>query len=74
MGHPRAVDLSDAVLWYWQMTGNVWYSTCEDSRERALSLSEAHVSKYALHVKAWKDLVGELPPRRKGKGKRKVCS
>ena len=26
-GHPIAIDLSAAVLWYWQMTGDVWYSS-----------------------------------------------
>ena len=64
--HPVAIDVSEAVLWYWQMTGDVWYSSAAAwskrrengtlDRERAMWLSDAHKGKYNSQVTAWKGM------------------
>ena len=75
--HPVAIDLSEAVLWYLQMTGDVWYSSAAAwpkrrengtlDREGAMWLSDAHKGKYNSQVTAWKGMQEPCSSRKKRK-------
>ena len=65
-------DLSDPILWYWQMTGDTWYAEPEGQAD-ALSVSDRSVKHYEAQVQAWHALrEGGNASSSKAAGKRKL--
>ena len=54
------IDLSDPILWYWQMTGDTWYVEGNRYTEKRdmLSFNDRSVKCYEAQVQAWRELCG----------------
>ena len=80
------INLSEPILWYWQMTGDTFYGGIRKfdkvlgfeelygSLKAALCFTKAHVRKYEVQVQKWRDMCATVEQSgRKAAGKRKAA-
>lgn len=79
------INLSEPILWYWQMTGDTFYGGIRKidkvlgfeelygSLEAALCFTKAHVRKYNEQVQNWRDMCASAQSGGKAARKRKVA-